>query len=97
MLTKEVKKAILTVPTIPAAKLSIATTNDKAPKYFSVNAKMLKPTFVNKTNKPPIINAFLRVSFFINKPPKKNPAIDANNATTLTIDPISVLEKPISI
>ena len=94
--TKLVKKAILIVPTSPAAKLSRPTINDKSERFASRLATNAKNRLVTRTAAPPARSAVVSRRFLIKYPPTKKPAIDAARATVFTKAPISVLVKPIS-
>lgn len=69
--TKLVKKVILTVPTMPAAILSRATTRDNNARDFSDIAIYAKNKLVIITKKAPIIREFLTPADLINLPPTK--------------------------
>ena len=82
--TKLVKKVILAVPTTPAARLSAPTTMPSRYKSLSNKAIIENHKFVNKTRRAPIISVTFTPALLTNRPPKKNPKIDAITATTLT-------------
>jgi len=92
--TKLVRKAILIVPTSPAAKLSNPTIKDNSDIFDSVLATNAKNKFVISTLRPPNHNALNKAILLINSPPTKNPITAPKRATVFTRAPISVFEKP---
>ena len=85
--TRLVKKVIFTVPTIPAAILSRATTIESNERDLSEIAIYAKNKLVTITRKAPRIKDLLTPNNLINLPPIKNPKIDAANATVFNNKP----------
>ena len=63
--TRLVRKAMLIVPTSPAAKLSSPTINDKSEISASRVATNAKNKFVTRTPTPPISNEVVKLNLLI--------------------------------